>query len=127
MDALSSQDYLRWQYRDSSSRRVRVCLHTRFSTEEYPLFRWVFDHFDIPENWRVLELGCGTGLLWRENRGRIPRGWSITFSDASQGMVQEAEQSLFPTDLEFAFEVVLRPSRFHMRNTASMLSSPTIC
>ena len=106
MDALSNQDYLRWQYRDSSNRRVRVGLHTRFSTEEYPWFRWVFDHFDIPENGRVLELGCGTGLLWRENLGRIPRGWSITLSDASQGMVQEAEQSLLPTDLEFTFEVV---------------------
>ena len=106
MDTISNQDYLRRQYRDSSNLSARVGLHTRFSTEEYPWFRWVFDYFDIPENGRVLELGCGTGLLWRENLGRIPHGWRLTLSDASQGMVQKTEQSLLHTDLEFTFEEV---------------------
>ena len=106
MRTLSNQDYLRRQYRDSSNLSARVGLHVRFSTEEYPWFHWVFDHFDIPENGRVLELGCGTGLLWRENLGRIPHGRSMTLSDASQGMVQEVEQSLHHTDLKFTFEVV---------------------
>ena len=105
MGTQSNQDYLRRQYRDSSNLSASVGLHTRFSTEEFPWFHWVFDHFDIPENGRVLELGCGTGLLWRENLGRIPHGWSTILSDASQGMVQEAEQSLLHTDLEFTFEV----------------------
>ena len=103
MDTLSTQEYLRSQYRDSSNLNARAGLHIRFSTEEYPWFHWVFDHFDIPEHGRVLELGCGTGLLWSENLERIPRGWSITISDASQGMVQEAEQSLSHTDLKLTF------------------------
>ena len=54
----------------------------------------------------MLELGCGTGLLWRENLGRVPHGWNITPSDAFQGMVQEAQQCLLHTDLELTFEVV---------------------
>lgn len=106
MDTLSNQEYLRRQYRDSSNLSARAGLHTRFSTEEYPWFHWVFDHLDIPENGRVLELGCGTGLLWRENLGRIPHDWVVTLSDASPGMVQEVEQSLLHTDLQFTFEVV---------------------
>ena len=100
MDTLSDQEYLQRQYRDSSNLSARAGLHTRFSTEEYPWFHWVFDHFDIPENGNVLELGCGTGLLWRQNLGRIPHGWRITLSDASQGMVHEAEQGLLHTDLK---------------------------
>lgn len=106
MGTLPNQEYLRRQYRDSSNLSVRAGLHARFSTEEYPWFHWVFDHFDIPENGRVLELGCGTGLLWRENLGRVPHGWGVILSDASQGMVQEVEQSLLHTDLQFTFEVV---------------------
>ena len=106
MDTLSDQEYLQQQYRDSSNLSARAGLHARFSTEEYPWFHWVFDHFDIPENGSVLELGCGTGLLWRKNLGRIPHGWSIILSDASQGMVHEAEQDLLHTDLKFTFEVV---------------------
>ncbi len=103
---LSTQEYLRWQYRDSSNLNARAGLHVRFSTEEYPWSRWVFDHFDIPDNGRVLELGCGPGLLWRENLGRILRSWSVTLSDASQGMVQEAEQNLLHTGLNFTFRKV---------------------
>ena len=106
MGTLSNQEYLRSQDRDSSNLNARAGLHIRFSTENYPWFHWVFDHFDIPDNGGVLELGCGTGLLWRENLGRIPRGWSITLSDASQGMVQEAEQSLTHTGLKFTFATV---------------------
>ena len=101
-----NQEYLRKQYRDSSNLSARASLHAQFSTEKYPWFHWVFDWFDIPEDGRVLELGCGTGLLWRENLARIPRGWSITLTDASQGMVQNAEQSLLHTDLNFTFETV---------------------
>lgn len=106
MDTLSNREHLRSQYRDSHNLRARIDLHARFSTEEIPWFHWVFDHFDIPEKGRVLEIGCGTGLLWRENLSRIPSGWSITLSDASQGMVQEAEKSLLDSGLSFAFAEV---------------------
>ena len=103
MAALTNQEYLRWQYKDSNYLSARVSLHTRFSTEKYPWFHWVFDHFYLPANARVLELGCGTGLLWRENLARIPSGWNITLSDASQGMVREAEERLLHTGVSFTF------------------------
>ncbi len=106
MSTLSDQRFLRWQYKDSSKLSARVNLHARFSMEEYPWFHWVFDHFDIPKNGCVLELGCGTALLWRENLVRIPASWKITLSDASQGMVQEAEQSLPQSGLQFTFEKI---------------------
>ena len=103
MNALTNQEYLQSQYRDSRNLSARANLHARFSSGEYSWFRWVFDHFDVPANAHVLELGCGTGLLWRENLARIPCGWSITLSDASPGMVQEAEESLLHTGLNFTF------------------------
>ena len=106
MGAPSNQEYLQRQYQDSSNLSARAGLHARFNTDEYPWFQWLFDHFAIPENGRVLELGCGTGLLWRENLGRIPHGWRLTLSDASPGMVQEVAQTLRHTDLQFTFEVV---------------------
>lgn len=103
---LSDQRFLGSQYRDSSNLRARVSLHARFSTEEHPWFHWVFDHFDIPEYGRLLELGCGTGLLWRENLERVHPSWRVTLSDASQGMVQEAELSLLHSGLKFRFAKV---------------------
>ena len=106
MSRLSDQEYLGWQYRDSSNLSARASLHTRFSSDKTLWFKWVFDRIDLPENARVLELGCGTGLLWRENLGRIPDGWDVTLSDASSGMLQEAKQSLHYADLKLTFEQV---------------------
>lgn len=106
MDTLQNQEYLRRQYEDSRNLGARIDLHTRFSTEEHPWFHWVFDRFEIPENARILELGCGTGLLWSENLPRIPHGWRITLSDASPGMVREAEEGLRHTALGFTFAEV---------------------
>ena len=82
------------QYRDASNLGVRIAVHERFSTNPRGFHRWVFDHVDLSEEARILEIGCGPGTLWVENRKRIPHGWNITLTDASPGMVGEARQSL---------------------------------
>lgn len=93
------------QYRDASKLEARVSLHRLFSTNEQSLQRWEFDRFELPPRARVLELGCGPGYLWTENRGRVPGGWSIVLTDNSPGMLHEAEDNLGP-DRRFVFRVV---------------------
>jgi SAM-dependent methyltransferase len=93
------------QYRDASNLGARVALHRRFSTNEQPWQRWVFDQFELPPAGRILELGCGPGNLWVENLDRVPDGWSVMLTDASPGMVTEAEDRL-GSNSRFAFRVV---------------------
>ena len=93
------------QYRDASKLGARIDLHQRFSTNEYPWQRWVFDQFGLPAASRVLELGCGPGSLWVENLDRLPDGWSITLTDISPGMVAETRDRL-GSDPRFEFRVV---------------------
>jgi ubiquinone/menaquinone biosynthesis C-methylase UbiE len=93
------------QYRDSSNLTTRIDLHRRFSTNPYGWQRWVFDQLDLPPNCRILELGCGTAALWRENLERIPPGWDIMLSDASPGMLEEARQALGGRH-GFSFDVI---------------------
>jgi len=52
--------------------------------------QWVFDQFNLAAKSRILEVGCGPGLLWLQNVARIPEGWDITLSDFSPGMLDEA-------------------------------------
>lgn len=92
------------QYRDASNLGARIALHQCFSTNDHPWQRWVFDQFELPPARRVLELGCGPGNLWVENMDRIPEGWSLTLTDASPGMVREAEGRL-GSDRRFEFRV----------------------
>jgi ubiquinone/menaquinone biosynthesis C-methylase UbiE len=104
----TDQQYLKTdQYKDSSNLDARAVIHLRFSTNPYGWFKWVFDTLlKLPENARILELGCGHGLLWKENVDRIPAGWNITLSDLSPGMLDAAWRNLVVTGRAFQFKEI---------------------
>ena len=106
MSRLTDPAYLnKEQYRDSSNLDARVELHRRFSTNPRGWFPWVFDTLEkFPPSARVLELGCGTGLLWSVNAERIPAGWVITLSDFSEGMLLAAWRNLVVSGRAFKYE-----------------------
>ena len=108
MSKFTDQQYLTTdQYKDSSNLDARVTIHQRFSTNSYGWFRWIFDTLlKLPENARILELGCGQGLLWKENLDRIPAGWKIILSDLSSGMLDAAWRNLVVTGRAFKFEEI---------------------
>lgn len=92
---INDRDFLRGdQYRQSDNLRARITLHERFSTNPANWFRWLFDHYRLPEQARILEIGCGPGDVWRHNRERIPPGWQLTLSDLSEGMLSAARRNL---------------------------------
>jgi len=98
------QDYLRsQQYQDGANLRARLNLHDQFSTNIYNWFLWVFDIFNLPSFCLILELGCGPGDLWLENIHRIPKGWDITLSDFSEGMLRQAQKNLLNQFHPFKF------------------------
>ena len=108
MSKFTDQQYLKSdQYRDSSNLDARVVIHQRFSTNSYGWFRWVFDTLlKLPEKAKILELGSGHGLLWKENINRIPAGWDITLSDLSSGMLDAAWRNLVVTGQAFQFKEI---------------------
>jgi ubiquinone/menaquinone biosynthesis C-methylase UbiE len=108
MSKFTDQQYLKTdQYRDSSNLDVRIVLHQRFSNNSYGWFTWVFDTLlESPDNAKILELGCGHGLLWRENASRIPAGWDVTLSDLSPGMLDAAWRNLVVTGRTFKFKEI---------------------
>ncbi|AHG03315.1 MerR family transcriptional regulator [Halobacterium sp. DL1] len=99
-------DALADQYEDSSNLAARQVVHARFSTAEQSRHEWLFDQFDLPADADVLSLGAGQGVLWATNADRIPAGWDVTVTDAFQGMVFDAMETLEEVDREFHFDVV---------------------
>lgn len=101
---LTDQAYLQTdQYKDASNLNARIQLHQRFSVNKEGLHRWVFDQLDLPPTSRILELGCGSGQLWWENRDRLPPDWTLVLSDFSAGILQEARHKLRPYNHPFAW------------------------
>lgn len=94
------------QYKDSSNFNARILLHHKFGANKYPWPRWVFDHLRKEDNLKVLELGCGNGLLWVLNANRVPETWRITVSDFSEGMLNDAKKNIGSAIKQISYEVV---------------------
>jgi ubiquinone/menaquinone biosynthesis C-methylase UbiE len=93
---------LREQYKDDSNLSARIRLHQRFSTNRYGQMRWMFDRIQLPENASVLELGCGTGILWRGSV-EVPQGWRVILTDMSDGMLRETRAHLLQLEHSFTY------------------------
>jgi SAM-dependent methyltransferase len=101
---MQSNLYVAEQYRHATNLEARMGLHERFSTNHYPWMRWVFDQLDLPATAQILEVGCGTGQLWLENKERIPLDWSITLLDQSAGMLAKTRANLAQVAHAFRLE-----------------------
>lgn len=94
------------QYKDDANLNARIALHERYSVNPGNWFRWVFEHFQLPTDARVLELGCGPARLWLENLDQIPPGWDVTLSDFSAGMLAAARTNLAASGHPFSYRQI---------------------
>lgn len=81
------------QYRDGAKLSSRQRLHEASSTAKTTWHHFVFDLLPMAPGLRILEVGCGRGVLWVENGKRVDPSWALTLTDMSAGMVQETRQA----------------------------------
>jgi SAM-dependent methyltransferase len=86
----TDRDYLRErQYKDPGNLNARIALHAKYSRSDVPWFDWLVGQVEWPEGGEVLEVGCGTGLLWASAAPLLPH-LRLTLTDLSEGMVAAA-------------------------------------
>lgn len=81
------------QYKNAKNLNDRISLHEKYSTNKQGWFNWLFEKIDLSKVNRLLELGCGNGKLWQENKIDL-RNREIFLSDISEGMVEEVRNKL---------------------------------
>ncbi len=81
------------QYKNAKNLNDRISLHEKYSTNKQGWFNWLFNQIDFSKVNRLLELGCGNGKLWQENKIDL-RNREIFLSDISEGMVEEVRNKL---------------------------------
>lgn len=81
------------QYKNAKNLNDRINLHEKYSTNKQGWFNWLFEKIDFSKVNRLLELGCGNGKLWQENKIDL-RNREIFLSDISEGMVEEVRNKL---------------------------------
>ncbi len=106
VECASDPGYVSRQYADPAHLKVRSRFYQSFGTNKYPWQLWVFDKLALVPEARILELGCGTGDLWRQNLHRLPAGLAITLSDISEGMLAQAQETLVRSGCSFEFRLI---------------------
>lgn len=94
MEALNSHDTVKEQYKTSDNLVTRISIHEKYSANKQGFGNWIVSHYDIPPDSEILELGCGTGSMWKGNLGLLNNGARLLLTDISEGMISAAEKTL---------------------------------
>lgn len=97
------ENSLKAQYRNSTNISARIRLHRLFSSNKQGWFPWIYEQCQITEGMKILELGCGNGRLWIENKAKLPADCEIILSDISKGMIRDVRREQSLQDDRFSF------------------------
>lgn len=93
------------QYKNDQNLSARINLH-QYNINKVDWNLWCFERMAFQEDEKILELGCGNGLLWQKNSHRLMESWHIVLSDFSEGMLESARQNLSNTSKDIAFQII---------------------
>lgn len=97
---------LKNQYQNASNISSRISLHSLYAQNPEEWFPWVYRQCEIHPGMKILEVGCGDGTLWIQNRERLPEDIQVILSDVSEGMLRDARRALGTEDSRFDFRVL---------------------
>lgn len=79
------------QYKSHANLDIRVELHRRYSKNKLGFNNWIFSNYQITDEIKVLELGCGTGELWKNQLDVIDKLEQLIVTDFSSDMVEKTK------------------------------------
>jgi ubiquinone/menaquinone biosynthesis C-methylase UbiE len=86
------------QYANAGNLNTRISIHDRYSTNTMGFGNWIVSHYKIENGMKVLELGCGTGDMWKGRDAIINSCSKLVLSDFSAGMVAATKELLCKYD-----------------------------
>lgn len=90
---ISMDNELVEQYKNGKNLDARATLHNLYSHNPKSWFSWIYENLGMEEGMKVLELGCGNGMLWKENLDRVPKDAHILLTDISPGMIEDTKRN----------------------------------
>lgn len=81
------------QYKTAKNLNTRISIHEKYSVNKQSFGDWIISHYEIRPGFRILELGCGTADMWKNNLNSLPEGTTLFLTDFSQGMLEAARKN----------------------------------
>ena len=94
MSTINNQKTVKEQYASAGNLNTRISIHQKYSTNKMGFGNWIFSNYKITKGMNVLELGCGTGDMWKDYEDLIKSCSKLVLSDFSEGMLENAKTNI---------------------------------
>ena len=94
MNKINDISVVKQQYATANNLGTRISIHDKYSTNKLGFGNWIFSNYRIDKGAKVLELGCGTGDMWKDKESVICTCSKIILSDFSEGMVATTRDNI---------------------------------
>ena len=91
---LNDHNVVQEQYKTGDNLNTRISIHKKYSINKTGFGNWILSHYKLTPDIKILELGCGTGDMWKENLHLLSEGSQLYLTDISEGMVASAKNTL---------------------------------
>lgn len=104
------------QYKTADNLNTRISIHEKYSTNTLGFGNWLFSHYDISHNNKILELGCGTGDMWKTKLHLLDEDMELILTDISKKMICTAK-SILGEQNHISYDVVNIENIPYMENS----------
>lgn|SRR5574344_1023267 len=94
MNNTTNTKMVKQQYKNADHLNTRISIHDKYSTNKQGFANWIYSNYEIHSEDNFLELGCGTGSMWKEHLELLKNSKKAILSDFSQGMIETAKTHL---------------------------------
>lgn len=98
--SIANKQVVENQYVTSTRLETRISIHEKYSRNKQPFGEWIVSHYALQPSEQVLELGCGTGSMWKGVV--LPEGCKVTLTDLSAGMLDTARKNTSHLGADYA-------------------------
>lgn len=94
MNKINNISVIKQQYATAKNLNTRMSIHDKYSTNKQGFGNWIISNYRINKGMKILELGCGTGDIWKNRETLISKCSTLILSDFSEGMVTAAKENV---------------------------------
>lgn len=94
MSVINDKEAVQKQYENAANLNTRISIHDKYSVNKQGFGNWIVSHYQITEGIRILELGCGTGDMWKNNINLLNKCSELVLTDFSEGMIEAARNNI---------------------------------